>query len=345
MANYTTKLKNLKSRREDIISKSFSLSESFNRTSYGDSTKYALEAMQPIDATYTQNTYKACDKIKSQLLPGLKEYGIDIDFRYQGSVPTNTHIKVHSDIDLLTIHNGFYTLQSPQVVSVPYEGDPLEDLKNLRGKTHRILDAVYSACDIDDTGSKCITISGGSIGRKIDIIASNWYNSLIYRDNPNEDNRGIQILDRDKDSRIINFPFLHMWWINTKDARVSGNEKRMIRLLKSLKMDAEEDTIKVSSYDIASLVYRMEDSSLQCGIMERLKLLHNTNQYLIKVVNDSTFRDTLYVANGTRKIFCSDGAKVEEVAKLQKELQALMVEIAGEIRPLYSSLEKSNIYY
>lgn len=344
MANYRKKLQNLQARRLDNITKAFSVTESFKKKTYGESTTYALEAMEPISDSYTQNTYKAVDRIKAQLEPGLKEYGIDVEFRYQGSVPTNTHIKLYSDIDLLTIHGAFFTLQRPQEPKEPYEGDPLEDLKNLRRKTFRILDTVYTSCDIDDTGSKCISISGGSLNRKVDIIASNWYNALIYADNPDEANRGIQILDRDKNQRIVNFPFLHIYWINEKDKRVNGNEKRMIRLLKSLKADADEE-IKVSSYDIASLVYRMDDSSLLVTGLERLKLLKNTNDFLLKVINDSTFRDSLSVANGTRKIFTFGGASVSEVAKLQKELQDLIIEIAREIRPLYENLEKANVYY
>lgn len=344
MADYKNRLQKLKSRRQDIQTKLFSLSESFNKNEYGDSTSYALEAMEPINETYTQNTFKACDRVKAQLKPGLKQYGIEIDFRYQGSVPTNTHIKLYSDIDLLTIHEGFYSLERPQIPSIPYQGDPLQDLKNLRNKTYSILDTVYPGCDIDDNGSKCITISGGSLNREIDIIASNWYNSLIYKENPEEGNRGIHILDRDKNERIINFPFLHIYWLNAKDERVNGNEKRMIRLLKSLKVDADFK-IKVSSYDIASLVYRMDDAELLINRWERLKLLYSTNNFLLKVINDITFRDSLYVANGTRKIFCIEGAKVEEVSKLQKELQELILSIANQISPLYESLEKSNIYY
>ena len=344
MANYQKKLQNLKNRRQDTLTKAFSLNESFNRKSYGESTTYALEAMEPISDTYTQNTYKACERIINQLTPGLKEYGIDVEFRYQGSVATNTHIKLYSDIDLLTIHGAFFTLERPQVPTSPYLGDPLADLKNLRAKTHRILDTIFPACDLDDTGSKCLTICGGSIGRKVDIIASNWYNALIYRDNKNEANRGVQILDRDKDDRITNFPFLHIYWINFKDALVNGNEKRMIRLMKSLKVDADEE-IKVSSYDIASLIFRMDDQLLRASSMNRLVLLKNTNDFLLKVVNDSSFRDTLYVANRTRKIFCDDGCKVAEVSKLQKELDGLMVDIATELRPFRNTIENATINY
>lgn len=343
MADYRVKNQKLQSRRFDTDSRTFSLSESYYKKAYGESTTYALESMLPISRTYTENTYKACERIQNQLKPGLKEYDIDVSFQYQGSVPADIHIKLYSDIDMLTLHERFYSLQPPQVVPNPYKGNPLDDLQELRKKTYRILDTVYPACKIDDTSSKCLTISGGSLNRTIDIIPSNWYNALIYANNPTPNNRGIMILDRDKNERIINFPFLHIYWIDEKDRRVNGNERRMIRLLKSLKADADEE-IKVSSYDIASLIYRMEDHGLQVG-HNRLKLLQNTNEYLLKVINDNSFREGLYVANGTRKIFCDEGAKATEVAKLQRELQELIVEIAREIRPLNETIDRSSIYY
>lgn len=344
MADYKRKLQNLRLRREDVLTKALLVTESFNKNEYGDSTTYALEAMEPINAGYTKKTYEACDRIKNQLKPGLKEYGIEVDFRYQGSVPNNIHIKLYSDIDLLSIHQSFITLQPPQKTDFPYEGNPVEDLKEMRKKIFRILDTVYSAAKIDDKGSKALSISGGSLNRKIDIICSNWYDSMKFTETKDEDYRGVNILDRDKSTRILNYPFMHIYWLNEKDNRVGGNEKRLIRLLKTIKVDAD-DEIKVSSYDIASLVYRMDDADLKVSNLERLKLLNNCNGYLKKVINDVTFSGGLYVANSTRKIFCEEGAKIGEVVKLQKELEALIVEIVKEVKPLYDSLEKSNIYY
>jgi hypothetical protein len=344
MANYTNKLEKLKNRRQDIITKAFSVNESFNKKTYGESTTYALEAMEEISADYTNNTYKQVERVQNQLKPGLKEYGINVDFRYQGSVPTNTHIKLYSDIDLLTIHQKFFTLEPPLQPTYPYFGDTLADLKELRSKTFRILDTVFTACDIDDTGSKALTISGGSLNRKIDIISSNWHNSVRYHNSNDEDYRGVKILDRENNREILNFPFMHIYWINHKDNEVGGNEKRVIRLLKSIKADADEE-INVSSYDIASLVFRMDNSYLLTNRNQRILLIKNTNEFLIKVINDATFRESLDVANGTRRIFCKDGAKLEEVVKLQKEVEALVFEITRELKPLYENLEKSNLYY
>ncbi|HQK98763.1 MAG TPA: hypothetical protein PLH61_12145 [Bacteroidia bacterium] len=344
MANYKNKLEKLKSRRQDIFTKVFSLNESFNKMTYGESTTYALEAMEQIDPNYTSNTFKQVERVQNQLKPGLKTYGIDVDFRYQGSVPTNTHIKLYSDIDLLTIHQKFFTLEPPLQPTYPYLGDTLADLKELRLKTFTILDAVFTSCVIDDTGSKAMNISGGTLNRKIDIIASNWHNSVSFHNSNDEDYRGVKILDRDNDREITNFPFMHIYWINHKDNEVGGNAKSVIRLLKSIKADADEE-IKVSSYDIASLVFRMDNSYLLVNKNQRILLVNNVNIFLTKVINDVNFRTGLEVANGTRKIFCHDGAKIEEVIKLQKEVEALVVEMARELKPLYESIEKANVYY
>lgn len=344
MKDYTKKIQNLRSRRQDSITKAFSVSESFKRNQYGDPISYALESMEPIDQQYTHNTYTACEKVWGHIKNGLAEANIDADYRYQGSVPTNTHIKNYSDIDLLTIHQGFITLEPPQKPMFPYQGDPVQDLKSMRSKTYRILDSVYSAATIDDTGSKAISISGGSLNRKIDVITCNWYDSLKFSETKDEDYRGVNILDRDKNSRILNYPFLHIYWINYKDGKVNGNEKRLIRLLKTLRSDADE-TINLSSYDIASLVYRMDDSSLTLSPRQRLELLERCEAFLAKIISDSVFRDSLYVVNGTRKIFSNDGAVLSELVKLKRELTELIEDIGIAIRPLYETIEKAEVYY
>ncbi|MCF0052064.1 hypothetical protein LXM25_18495 [Dyadobacter sp. LJ53] len=344
MTNFTKKLQNLQARRYDISTGKYSLKESFKRGLYGESTTYALEAMEPIEEEYTRNTFRASERVKAQLENGLREYGIEASFRYQGSVPTDTHIRLHSDIDLLTIHEGFVTLEPPQKPDSPYKGDPLQELANLRAKTYRILDTAYPACDVDDSGGKCISISGGSLNRKIDVISSNWYNSLIHNVSHNEIDRGVNVFDKNEWRRIRNFPFRHIFNINLRDSEVGGNEKRMIRLLKSLKADADEN-IKISSYDISSLVYRMSNGDLFAGASERLRLLQTTDQFFHKVINDQDFRLSLKVANDTRKIFCEEGASVEELQKLRIELQDLISSIQRELSPIYKNLDQSAVVY
>lgn len=342
--NYKQRLDNLRARRQDVLTKAYSLSEGFSQNKYGETVTYVLESMEPIENSYTQNTYEACEKVQTHLLSGLKEKGIDVQFRYQGSVPTNTHIKNYSDIDLLVIRQGFATVEPPQQVVTPYQGNPVEDLKDMRKYMFKILDSVYSAAEIDDTGSKALNISGGSLNRSIDIISCNWYNSVKYSETLDEDYRGINILHREKNERILNYPFMHIYWINHKDQKVNGMAKKLIRFLKTIKADADKE-IKVSSYDIASLVFRMEDSQLLLSESKSLLLLENCNSFFQKIIDDKSFRDTLYVANGTRKIFADDGVSVEELKKLKQELTDVINDIIADVKPLYGKLEKAETFY
>ncbi len=346
--NYKKRIENLKARRQDDLTKSILVSEAFNKTTYTETIRYVYEAMQEIDTAYTKKTYEACDKIKNHLTPGLAEAGIRVSYDYQGSVPTNTHIKLYSDIDLLAINGEFVTLQPPQIPPFPYKGDPVEELKFMRKRTHQILDTVYTACTIDDTHSKALRISGGSLDRHIDIVFCSHYNSNEYVRTNNKYYRGIYVLDRDNNQQILNYPFTHMHNIDVKDTRVNGNEKRLIRFLKTLKADAKDDsgvTINLSSYDITSLVYRMDDADLILSASKRLLLLNKCRSYFNKIITDKDFRDSLTVANGTRKIFCDEGAKLTELVKLNDELNDVINDILYESKPIFETLEKADINY
>ncbi len=222
--NYKKRIENLRTRRQDDLTKSILVSAAFNKTTYSETIRYVYEAMQEIDPDYTKRTYEACEKLKVHLTPGLAEAGINLTYDYQGSVPNNIHIKLYSDIDMLAINTEFETLQLPQVPANPYQGDPVKELKKMRQKSHQILDTVYTACTIDNTHSKALRISGGSLQRQIDIVFCNYYNSNEYTRTKNNYYRGINILDRDNDQRILNYPFAHIYNINQKDQRVDGNE-------------------------------------------------------------------------------------------------------------------------
>lgn len=64
-----------------------------------DVAKYVKLAMNEVDSLYTQKTLDAGESAKRSLQEGLP---YQVDFRYQGSIMTRTHIKGVSDIDLLT---------------------------------------------------------------------------------------------------------------------------------------------------------------------------------------------------------------------------------------------------
>ena len=80
----------------------------------------------------------------------------------------------------------------------------------------------------------------GGIQSYIKHIKPKWHEELIS-------------LDLNCLEEVRNKPFMHNYNINDKDVKTGGLRK-VIRLLKTLKYDAEKD-VKISSYDIASLAY------------------------------------------------------------------------------------------
>lgn len=85
-----------------LFQKSFT--EELASISYSDVLVYLRFAMKGVEPEYTQISKQAGENVKGHL-KGIQE----AEFKFQGSVMTNTHIKAYSDIDLLTISTKFYT--------------------------------------------------------------------------------------------------------------------------------------------------------------------------------------------------------------------------------------------
>lgn len=124
--------------------------------------------MEELPKRSTDISYEEGNRVKTHLLEGLPNHGFRPDFEYQGSVPCNTHIKYHSDIDLLVIIDKFETFENANRITHRYLGNPIEDLINLRAACIKILKENYTVADIEKN-SKSITISGGSLCRHIDV--------------------------------------------------------------------------------------------------------------------------------------------------------------------------------
>jgi hypothetical protein len=117
---------------------------------------------------------------------------------------------------------------------------------------------------VDKSGAKAISLSGGSLQRKVDVVPSHWYDTVRYQFIGLEEERAVSILVKDEGRTMDNLPFLHMKHINDKNVRTWGGTKKVIRLLKNLKNDSDyASLITLSSYDIASLVWHFPDTSLQ----------------------------------------------------------------------------------
>jgi hypothetical protein len=282
-----------------------------------DNYEYIVDAMQPIDAEYTENTFREAERVRSQLESGLATQSPG--FEFQGSVTSDTHIRVYSDVDLLVLHSAFVTLDSGAANTYPYAGNSFQDLTDLRSAAVTVLKARFPAVTVDDKPGKAVSLSGGSLKRKIDTVIGNWWDTEgYYKDRSQKYRRGVRILDTKAQSTIKNLPFLHNARIDLKDKQTGGLRK-VIRLLKTLKYDADPE-VPLSSYDIAAIAFNMAEDKLTVSPGGYLTLANNAANELRRFINDSAVRDSLWVPNGMRRVFCDNGATVEGLRDLYLEL-------------------------
>jgi len=140
--------------------------------------------MQAIDAEYTFRTIEERNRVEKQLEEGYRAAGLAIEFDYQGSLTNETHIRVYSDVDLLTLVGGWHGVEPPNKPRSPYLGDPIQDLREIRRRAVTILRAAFPAATLDASKGKCVSISGGSLRRHIDLIASDWWYTVEYVKSP-----------------------------------------------------------------------------------------------------------------------------------------------------------------
>ncbi len=289
-----------------------------------DALDYISETMLAVDTEYTKLTFDECDRVQGQVKAACDNNSVGVSFRHQGSVTNDTHIRFYSDIDLLAITDKYHDLQVPLEPTSPYKGDPMADLKEIRKIVEERLTTSFPQAKVDKSGSKAVSISGGSLKRKIDIIAASWLETEEYRRRQQEDYKGVKVLDLDGPKRISNFPFLHNWELNDKDRNVSGKLKSLIRFVKSARYDAD-DKIDVSSYDIASLCYQMPLPEFSSAGTD-YALAHSFLQFADRVRTDQDLQKTLYVPNKTRLIFCENGVTPDALKKLNEEIYGILAQ-------------------
>jgi len=347
--DYLKRLETLKKRRlgDDILQKSamamdsqyqtFKMNESYEFLKDTSSVKYVIGSMLPVDDTYTKNTYAQGERVKNNLSK-LSDMGYDIEFQYQGSVTNNTHIKAHSDIDILTLYCGFTTLEPPQRAAVPYQGNPVNDLCRLREDCYSLLSAAYPSVEIDNEGAKSISLKGGSLSRKVDVVPSNWYDTVKYTQTGEDYYRGVMIFDYHAKTRIPNTPFLHNKLLERKDLVTEYNYKKVVRLLKTLKADSDKD-INLSSYDIAALMYHMDGGEYRVG-RSPLVLLQKSLTFLYYVHEQDDYRNNLKVPDESRKIFDSTRNSKDDLLRLIMEVYDIYQDLLEDLKIKGSTINK-----
>lgn len=130
---------------------------------------------------------------------------------------------------------------------------------------------------------------------------------------------------------IENLPFLHIKRITDQDDIALRSLKKAIRLCKHVKNDAIEDgtSITLPSFDIAATMYHANMSALRVGAGYELAILAETQRHLDALACNLDLARTLYVPDGSRKIFDTN-AKLAGLKALSIEMDDLAREAAKE---------------
>lgn len=314
-------------RRRIPAERIFAGTESFAAALSGQELSYLVDAMQPIDEEFTRNTFAEADRVKDQINTNLPGH-YQVQFDYQGSVTSDTHIRIHSDIDLLAMHGGFVSRDDGVPLTNPYTGNVLNDLLSMRTACATVLRAKFPAVSVDDKPGKSIVMEGGSLARKIDVVIGNWWDTELWKQYSVKMARGIQIVDSKVPTTIRNKPFWHNYEIDKKDRETRGLRK-VIRLLKTLKYDADPE-LNISSYDIAALAWNMDPTALNVRPDAYIPLATNARDELKRFIDNGQIRNGLMVPNGTRLVFTSGAATLESLKELHRELTDLLIRVANE---------------
>lgn len=128
-----------------------------------------------------------------------------------------------------------------------------------------------------------------------------------------------------------NKPFLHIKRIQDKCVQTSGALRKTIRLLKNLRYDSDTK-IALSSYDIAAIAWHMSEAELAVPYGVDLMLVEKARAHLGAVASSQTYRNLLWVPDGSRLIF-DKPEKVRAAQQLYFEVDQLARDIFKELDP------------
>lgn len=300
-------------------------------------TRYAIGAMQAVGKKYTEVSVQTGERVASQLRDRLAKAGIDAEFRLQGSVPLDVHIKRVSDVDVLAIRKDFCTYNNTGVQALqggyrnPSQRTSSGVLSSLRQQVESDLVDAFPAAKVDKTGAKAVKVSGGSLQRSVDVVPAHWYDTKEYQASGRQADRAVTIYNKKTGETIDNLPFLHIERVTCRCDSINGGLRKAIRLCKSVKADSDRD-IQLSSYDIAAIMYHADMSALRLGQYSDLAVLTETQRHLDAIYQDPSAAGKLWVPDGSRVIF-DTSEKRDWLLRLSVEMDELLQNVYQENFP------------
>jgi hypothetical protein len=343
--NYTLLTEGVRSRlNPDRLTLNKSFTDELSTISYSDVLVYIRYAMKGVEPEYTQKSKQAGENAKTHL-----DILSDKEFRFQGSVMTNTHIKAHSDIDLLVISTKFYTwdrhdseryineqefrskLWNWQIAKLEkeknyfnvYEGNLYQDLAKLRSDSESILRDKYKICDT--TGAKSIKITNLDLKRDVDVVIANWYDDVRSIINDRDENRGVQVYNKETNSREnADYPFISIKKINERGSSTNGRLKKMIRFIKNVKADSDLN-IDLSSFDINAICYDIDTAKYQnASFIELIPVIYNQ---LKSICTDTNHANNVVSVDDREYIFRFKPGKIENIRKVLTEVESIYLSV------------------
>lgn len=300
-------------------------------------TRYAIGAMQAVGKKYTEVSVQTGERVAGQLRDRLAKAGIDAEFKLQGSVPLDVHIKRVSDVDVLAITKDFYTYNNTGVQALqggyrnPSQRTSSGVLSSLRQQVESDLDDAFPAAKVDKTGAKAVKVSGGSLSRSVDVVPAHWYDTKEYQASGCQADRAVTIYNKKTGETIDNLPFLHIERVGSRCDSISGGLRKAIRLCKNVKADSDRD-IQLSSYDIAAIMFHADMSALRLGQYSDLAVLAETQRHLDALYQDPVAAARLWVPDGSRVIF-DTSEKRDWLLRLSIEMDELLNNVYQESFP------------
>lgn len=325
-----------------VLSKSLLSEDWQKRQQQNKFTQYTIGAMQSVGSEYTEITIETASRVGKQLRDKLTQ---DTEFRLQGSVPLDIHIRGVSDVDLLVLDNSFFIFDRNGRLANTYvssDRDRLDVILQLRKDSEEVLKQAYPAVKVDCSGAKAIKLTGGSLPRPVDVVPSIWYRTAEYQSSLQEYDAGVLIADKSVPKTVDNRPFLHIKLVNEQDARSYGGLKKLIRLAKNIKADADNSLLDdLSSFEIASLLYHADMAALSLNQFFELSVLAELKRFFDWVFFNEAAAKTLLTPDGSRNVLNSDekyqacrtfSLEVDDLAKrVAMEQQALAEGVSGEV--------------
>jgi hypothetical protein len=316
--DYDKRLENVRNRRFDRTMNESLLTKSFSDINVPKDLKYLAESMTPIPARSTKLTIEAANRVQGHLEKGLT-LPLSRAYRTQGSVMSNTHIKA-SDFDFLTLIDRYHYTGPGVPVKNPYQGNPVDDLRQLRQQIVDIMTDTYD--EVDDSHEKCISIFNKSLNRKVDIVPAYWYNTKQFEDTNNEYFRGVKFK---ADQQEPDYPFAHVFEVNSKGNATNDGSRMAIRLLKTFKEDSAITLDHLSSFQLTTIVHAMDNNDLFYEKGNELKIALAISLQLNRMLIDADYRKSLKGPNGIEQPFENDDS-LPNIKRIKGDLDTLIAD-------------------